>query len=230
MLAIIHRLPPSAHVGPRAPGSWELAERLLIVRQIDWLVAVGASPIVIEIGEDEGSSEIADWILESEIDGLVMIPTSSPLGPRGLAERAGSPLGVPFIALPENVIGDGDLLHMFLKSSKAGAIVMFQAPRGISLPYGSVRIYGENGTFGSLEQGRGFAVRLASCTDARLLGTAAERGLLPARDRDHYAPLELNTSVQRHPPRSGVHATAKGPTLDALAYARIANATRSSDT
>ena len=78
MLAIIHRLPPSAHVGQRAPGAWDIAGRLLVARQIDWLVAVGASPIVVEIGEDEGSSEIADWILESEVDGLVMIPTSAP--------------------------------------------------------------------------------------------------------------------------------------------------------
>lgn len=230
MLAIIHRLPSSAHVGPRAPGAWDVAGRMLVARQVDWLVAVGASPIVIEIGEDEGSSDVADWVLESEIDGLVMIPTSAPLGPRGLAERAGSPTGVPFLAVPENIVGDGDLLHTFLKSGETGAIVMFQSPRGVSLPYGSVRVYGESGTFGALEQGRGWAVRLASPADAKLLGTAAARGVLPQRDRDHFAPLELEPTTPRLPPRSGVHATARGPALDALAYARIANAARFRDT
>lgn len=229
MLAIIHRLPATAHAGPRAPGSWEIAGRMLIARQVDWLVAVGASPIVVEIGEDEGANDIADWILESEIDGIVMVPTSAPLGPRGLAERSGSPSGVPFLAVPENVLGDGDLLHTFLRTSKSGAIVMFQAPRGVNLPYGSVRVYGESGTFGALEQGRGWAARLSSTTDARILGTAAARGELPDRDRDHYAPLELDTPSRRTPPRSGVHAT-RQPVMDALAYARIANAARSRDT
>lgn len=238
MLAVIHRIPQGAKAPARVgagapsagdqptPGLFDVAGVPLIARQIDWLRAVGASPIVVEIGDDEGSGELCDWILDVDEDGLMMVPTSSPLGPRALAARAGSPEGIPFLAVPENVIGDGDLLDVFLKSARGGAIVLFQPPRGVTLPYGSVRIVGERGGSSSLVQGKGWAVRLGARADARALGNAALRGLLPPRDRDHYAPLEVVSpfSDPSRVPSSGVHAIASSRSLEDEAYARIANA------
>lgn len=164
-------------------GMLSIAGRPLIERQLQWLRAVGCQRVALEIGTDPESSELACWLAEKEALGadVTLVLASHPLGAAEVAQRAGFPPGVPFLAVPADVIGDGDLTHLYRMANASGAWALSDPPEGTPHPLepGFVRLLGPRREHPKIVEGAGFAARVRNVREAMAIGSAALMGHLP---------------------------------------------------
>ena len=172
MFAVIHRVPNVSH-----KGLLPLAGRPLIDWQLDWLYSIGCSSIVVEIAEDDqAAQEVALWLaahpratMEVEI-----VRTESAVGPREVACRAGILRATPILAIPSDMLGDGEIGSMFTVRNAGGVVACFEPPRELArmMRGGTVRLVRAPIRWRQpmVYQGDGWAVRLTSEQDAAALG------------------------------------------------------------
>jgi hypothetical protein len=223
MFAVIHSRRDHADSAGRGIGALDIDGKTLLARQIDWLRASGASAVVVEVCPSDHAHVRA---LRTKTSApVVTVPTREAIGPRALATRAGVPPRSAFVAIADNVLGVDDLLETFVTHARSGALVMYDAPRGVALAYGSVHIYGELGGPPALANGAGWAARIQTAADALALGSALRRGRLSASGLAPRAPCEGGDDSDDDPgPPSGVHRITRLRPLEVAAYERIARA------
>ena len=193
MFAVIYQVPARPGV-----GMLSIAGRPLIERQLQWLRAVGCQKVALEIGTDPESSELACWLAEKEALGadVTLVLSSHPLGAADVAQRAGFPLGVPFLAVPADVLGDGDLTQLYRVANASGAWGMTNPPEGTSHPLeaGVVRLLGPRREHPKIVDGAGWTARIRSVREAMALGSAALMNRLPEQGGAHAWSIQIHAS------------------------------------
>jgi hypothetical protein len=193
MFAVIYQVPAR----PGA-GMVRVAGRPLLERQLQWLRAAGCQRVAVEIGVDPESSALAAWLSEQEALGadVALVLAPRPLGPRDVAMRAGFPVGAPFIAVPSDVLGDGDLTLLFRSANPGGAWAMTEPPEGVDAPLesGTVRLMKPGGEHPKIITGAGWTARVGTVREAMALGGAALLGKLPEVGGDHVWPIQIHAS------------------------------------
>ncbi len=168
MLALIHREGASAML--------DVGGRPLLGRQIQWLRSIGCSRIAIELGDDGVAGRITEWLSSGEIAAPDLVPILAPAGShlRDLADRAGFPSHAPFLAVPGDVLGDGDLISLYGRADRRGVTASLPAPLGIDSALGGavVRLIGEERGRGRTAIGPGVGVRVRNAHTALALGVA----------------------------------------------------------
>jgi hypothetical protein len=193
MFAVIYQVP----VRPGA-GMVRVAGRPLLERQLQWLRAAGCQRVAVEIGVDPESSALAAWLSEQEAlsADVTLVLAPRPLGPRDVAIRAGFPVGAPFIAVPGDVLGDGDLTLLFRSANGGGSWAMTEPPEGATPPLeaGTVRLFGPRSEHPKIITGAGWTARVGTEREAMALGAAALLGKLPEAGGDHVWPIQIHAS------------------------------------
>lgn len=193
MFAVIYQVTTRPGV-----GMLSVAGRPLIERQLQWLRAVGCQRVALEIGTDPESSELARWISEKEAlaADVIMVLASHPLGAAEVAQRAGFPLGVPFLAVPADVIGDGDLTLLFRQANTSGAWALTEPPEGTPHPLeaGVVRLLGPRREHPKIVDGAGWTARVRTVREGMSLGSAALMKRLPAQGGVHAWGIQIHAS------------------------------------
>ena len=166
------------HLVPGSPGAalLSVAGRPLLLRQIQWLRAVGCERIVVEL-PPQADDIVAALDAEPLGPGVERVPTSG-LDPRALAQACG--LGKRVLAVPADVIGDGDLVRLMLSSPSSDVFAHFdRPPRCRRLGLACVSLLGDGDT-PLVTRGPGWAVRLRSEDEAFKLTLAVLDGQLPS--------------------------------------------------
>jgi NDP-sugar pyrophosphorylase family protein len=193
MFAVIYQVPARPGV-----GMLSIAGRPLIERQLQWLRAVGCQRVALEIGTDPESSELACWLSEREALGadVTIVLASHPLGAAEVAQRAGFPVGVPFLAVPGDVLGDGDLTQLYRVANASGAWAMTNPPEGTPHPLeaGVVRLLGPRREHPKIVDGAGWTARVKTVRDAMALGSAALMKRLPEQGGAHAWGIQIHAS------------------------------------
>lgn len=193
MFAVIYQIPARSGV-----GMIPLAGRPLIERQLQWLRAAGCQRVALEIGSDPESGALSRWLMEQEAlrADVAVVLSSRPLGPAEVARRAGFPADAMYLALPADVIGDGDLTVLFRAASAGGARALAAPPPALRsrLSPGILRLIGREGEAPAVIEGAGWAARVGSVRDAMAIGSAALKGRLPAAGGDHIWPIQIHAS------------------------------------
>jgi NDP-sugar pyrophosphorylase family protein len=175
-----------------------IAGRPLIERQLQWLRAVGCQRVALEIGTDPSSSELACWLSEKEALGadVTLVLASHPLGAAEVAQRAGFPPGVSYLAVPGDVIGDGDLTLLYRSANASGAWAMTNPPEGTPHPLesGVVRLLGPRREHPKIVDGAGWTARIKTVRDAMTLGSAALMKHLPEEGGPHAWCIQMHAS------------------------------------
>jgi NDP-sugar pyrophosphorylase family protein len=175
-----------------------IAGRPLIERQLQWLRAVGCHRVALEIGTDPESSELACWLSEKEALGadVAIVLASRPLGAAEVAQRAGFPPGVPYLAVPGDVIGDGDLTLLYRVANASGAWAMTSPPEGTPHPLesGVVRLIGARREHPKIVDGAGWTARVRTVREAMTLGSAALMKRLPEQGGPHAWCIQMHAS------------------------------------
>jgi hypothetical protein len=172
MFAVLHRVPNASH-----RGLLPLAGRPLIEWQLDWLYSIGCAAVMVEIAEDDqAAQEVAAWVAEHprasmEVD---IVRTEAAVGPREVACRAGVLRATPILAIPNDMLGEGEIGSMFTVRNAGGVVACFEPPRPLArlMRGGTVRLVRAPIRWRQpmVYQGNGWAVRLASEQDAEALG------------------------------------------------------------
>ncbi|MFO0757248.1 MAG: hypothetical protein U0359_12205 [Byssovorax sp.] len=183
------------HLVPDAPGAGLLpiAGRPLIVRQLQWLRAVGVRDIAVELRAGPEGDEIARWLGERDAigQGVLLLRTDRALTARALADRAGFPDGAALLAHPADVLCGGPLDAVCAEERGAQAI---SPTRLVDPPGGGIQLLSSGG----------WIARARSLADALELGAAALDGRLSRRPSDpcwgiqvHAAEIEPGVWVGR---------------------------------
>jgi hypothetical protein len=193
MFAVIYQVPARPGV-----GMLSIAGQPLIERQLQWLRAVGCQRVALEIGTDPESSKLACWLSEHEALGadVTIVLSKNPLGAADVAQRAGFPVGVPLLAVPADVIGDGDLTHLYRVANASGAWAMTSPPEGTPYPLesGVVRLLGPRREHPKIVDGAGWTARVRTVREAMALGSAALMRRLPEQGGPHAWSIQMHAS------------------------------------
>lgn len=193
MFAVIYQVP-----GRSGVGMIQVAGRPLIERQLQWLRAAGCDRVALEIGGHTTSGDLARWVAEQEALGadVSVVLSPRPLGARQVAQRAGFPPGAPFLAIPSDLLGDGDLTLLFRAANGGGAWAITEPPSDLShaLESGTVRLLGPRSEHPRIADGAGWTARIGSVRDAMALGSAALLKKLPPHGGEHVWPVQIHAS------------------------------------
>jgi carbonic anhydrase/acetyltransferase-like protein (isoleucine patch superfamily) len=87
-----------------------IAGRPLIARQIQWLRAIGATSVAVEVGANAAGNELSRWLGEDDALGAMvnLVLAGRKLDPVALATRAGLSPAEPLLVVPGDVLGAGD--------------------------------------------------------------------------------------------------------------------------
>ena len=101
---------------------------------------------------------------------------------------------LPVLAVPADVIGDGDLSRLVEGAHGDGSVFALSAPEievagAEPLSAAVVTVVCESDGPSPIRQGTGWGARVRSFEDARVLGHAILMGLLPERDEVHRWPI-----------------------------------------
>ena len=107
---------------------FDIAGQTLLVRQLQWLRDNGITRVVIEVAGGQLPSARRGWLLSDDplLTECTILPTEHPLGVRRLALRAGIPDDEVVIALPADVLAQGELADPLLPGRYA-----MEAPSGL---------------------------------------------------------------------------------------------------
>lgn len=175
MLALIHREGVVAML--------DVGGRPLLSRQIQWLRSMGCGRIAVELGDDPLAERIAQWLAEDEIAApdlcVVLAVRGTPL--RELANRAGFDPRAPFLAIPGDVLGDGDLVTLYARADCRGVVARLGAPSSSDAALGGARVQliGEPDSLRGRRRsivGPGLGVRVRSAAHALSLGAMVLSG------------------------------------------------------
>jgi hypothetical protein len=198
MIAVIHLVPNDG-----TSGMLTVAGRPLLERQLDWLGALGCEQILVEIGPDPLSAAVAQWLRDSGTlasdQHVKAVETDWRLGARGVASRVGLAQNASVLAIPADLLGDGDLGMLYPVANAFGAVAFFNPPKGLerTLMGGTIRLVRAplKHRRPAMILGPGWGARLTSQSEADALGNAALRGKLPKRDSDHFCPISVLRSA-----------------------------------
>ena len=141
VFAVIHRVPERV-----TPGMLRVAGRAVIEWQIEWLLGMGVDGVIVEVGDDAASAEVAEWVGTRYGDGTDVIVVggedAARLGAREAACRAGIGALRPILAIPADMIGNGDLTYMVPVANPFGVVAFFDPPSALvrKLSGGTVRL------------------------------------------------------------------------------------------
>jgi hypothetical protein len=188
MQAVIHRVPDQG-----TTALLPIAGKPLIERQIAWLTAQRFDPVVVEIAED--MSAVSDFLAAKYKLGedVILVDTTRAVGPRALARIAGVGDAMDLVALPADLIGDGDLRLLDDVANAFGVVAFLNPPKALSrFGGGTVRIVRAplHRRRPAVVRGPGWGARVRNEEEAHELSLVVGRGLLPARNRRHAFPLE----------------------------------------
>lgn len=193
MFAVIYQIPARPGV-----GMIDVAGRPLVERQLQWLRAAGCERVALEVGTEPECGALARFLDENEAlrADVSLVLSRRPLGPREIARRAGHSSGAPFIALPADVLGDGDLTLLFRAASSGGALALADPPPlpGVELEAGIVRLIGDRYEHPAVVEGAGWAARVGSPREAMAIGSAALLGRLPCEGGGHVWSIQVHAS------------------------------------
>lgn len=220
MQVIIHQVPDAdAFDAPsrEAPGLFAIAGRPLILRQIEWLRATGARRVAVEVEEGPSGRALASLLDNSFGLGrsLAVVSSERLIGAREIARRADFNDEKPIVAIPADLVGDGDLRLVVRAANRYGAIALFEPPTALrQMARGTVRVMrsapgagweatvvGAPGVGPAMVRGPGWAVRVQTSKDALLVGAAVLGDRLPAAGGAHAFPLTGGPKTHR----SGVY-------------------------
>jgi hypothetical protein len=104
----------------------------LIGRQLQWLKTIGCDRVAVELGGDEASERIDDWLAQHALGTTVEVVLGGrQLSARQVASRAGFPESAPLLVIPHDVIGSGDLARLFAQATEQGLVAHFDPPAGL---------------------------------------------------------------------------------------------------
>jgi hypothetical protein len=165
MHGIIHRV-----VGRSAVGLLPIAGRPLIVRQVQWLRSVGCERIIVEVDAGRDGDKVAAYLTNADSAGafVEIVRTAEPAEPREVARRGGFPAGAPFVAVPADVLGDGDLAVLCRHADGPGVVAELGCEPSLPLPSeaATVRLFGREAGPMARVAGPGCGAIIASMHDA----------------------------------------------------------------
>lgn len=175
MRAVIHQV-----AGRQGVSALPIAGRPLIVRQVQWLRAIGCERIALEIDSHPSTERIVDWLAADGCGLFVdVVLTPRPMGAREVARRAGVPNGDPFFAVPADVLGAGDFSTLAVHGEAAGVEIELEAPAGDRrMAGGRITLYGRISGARPTVRGAGWGARITTFRDAHELGLSALSGAL----------------------------------------------------
>lgn len=167
-------------------GLLDVAGKPLILRQIQWLRAIGCERIVIELPSG-ALAERLTAVLDQEPLGVgVSWAPSSGAPPRVFASEQG--LSERVIALPGDTLGDGDLVRIYLASDGGELQILLDAPPPFAgAPPASIWVLGPGARRRQELRGPGWGLRLQDEDDAFRLSLAVLDGSLPRTSKTGWA-------------------------------------------
>ncbi len=101
-------------------GWIDIAGRPLLIRQFQWLRALGIEEIVVELCAGPDDSARGAWLLGDDplISRVTVIPTGAPVGSNGLAQRAGLPADQRVLHVPAHALLGGTLSLDFTRPTR----------------------------------------------------------------------------------------------------------------
>jgi hypothetical protein len=176
MRAVIHQVN-----GRQGIGAFPVAGRPLVVRQVQWLRAIGCDRIALEIDSDPRTESVVSWLDEDGLGLFVdVVLTRSPVGGREVARRAGIRNGTPFLAVPADVLGSGDLSSLLTHADGPGVDAwLVPPPRLEHAEQARVTLYGRTTGRRGVVRGVGWGARISTFRHAHELGLAALEHRLP---------------------------------------------------
>jgi len=158
----------------------DIAGLPLLARQLLWLHSLGCERIAVEVGAGVEGRAVLEWLHGGDALGLDVVPVLAPssLGSVKVARRAGVPAGVPFLVIPNDVLGDADPSTLF-GDDRAPALVARPAahPALAGLSAGALEVRRASGRAAS-GTCLGWSVRVRSRADAFGLSCAIVDGSL----------------------------------------------------
>ncbi|CAN5553364.1 hypothetical protein BH09MYX1_BH09MYX1_24190 [soil metagenome] len=168
MHAILRRHAPRPDV-----ATFDIAGRPLVIRQLQWLRAIGCTTIVVEIGDDAVSERIAQIIEERDAAGSGVFVTAAAASAREVALRAGVPREAPLLVLDGDTIGVADPKSLFAMGGDVAAAFDAPPPAIAELERGGMEVIRGHGSGAPSDTSiASWAVRIRSPRDAWLLGCA----------------------------------------------------------
>lgn len=170
------------------PGILPIAGTPLILRQMQWLRSIGVHDIAVEVSQEKAGQRVVS-LLDNDVFGRLatIVRSKEPLGPRGVAEEVA--WQCPVLAVPADVIGDGDIGALLERAEDGGQVFALEPPSEDWENPAVVSIIGGEDGPNPLCSGPGWGVRVRDYEEARNLGHALLMGQLPPRDEIHRWPL-----------------------------------------
>ena len=189
MRAVIH---PPASLDPFV-CLLPVAGRPLIVRQLQWLRANGVEQVVVVLPPSALGDAVARRLADERVSRDVYLLREE-VSVREAARRAGFPDDASFVALPYDVLGDGDLTRLLAKAEAAGARGVLAPP--CALPWRRHPTVDVLGPDPRAERrtvvGPGWGVSVRTLGEALELGDAILRGRLPEAGPEHLFPVQVH--------------------------------------
>ena len=163
---------------PRA-ALFDIAGKPLVLRQVQWLRAIGCERIVIELPPGDLGTKV-QWCLEQEPLGIGVswvpfsgAPAREQAATQGLSERV--------VALPGDVLGDGDLTRILLAREASEIHASFRPPAALggSVEGAVIRVFGPGSSTPECVEGPGWGVHVRDEDEAFRLSLAVLDGGLP---------------------------------------------------
>jgi hypothetical protein len=177
MLAVIHRSRTNL-----TAAMLPVAGRPLLARQLQWLRSAGCQRVIVGVGLDGEAPAIRRWLYEDPLGmNVTVVVTSAADDPRAIAHEAGLPDDAPFIALPSDVMGGGDLRALLAAAGDRSGVARPAAPAAVAehVGEGEVQVLWPGVATVEPLSANGWTVRVCSSMDAMIVGAAALAGDLP---------------------------------------------------
>jgi NDP-sugar pyrophosphorylase family protein len=177
----------------------QIAGKALVIRQLQWLRAVGCDRIVVELSDDTAGDAVAGLIEDAEAvgDGVVLVSSAERLSHPGVARRGGVPDEASFLLVQGDVIGDADLTRVYLAAEASGAKARFAPhPELVELQPASVVLHGQRRGARPVVEGSGWVVRVRHAADALALTSAVLSGRL-SRAASAIWPIQVHAAEIR---------------------------------
>ena len=173
-------------------GLFPIAGRPLVLRQIEWLIAAGFRQIAVEASGAAGDALERRLSREGSLVGkLRVFRTPQVRGPRLAARRAGYCGEEKLLAIPGDVLGDGDLEPLMLGAD--GDVWAEMAAPLDGMRGGTLRVLSSRGGR-ARAQVPGWGVQLRSADDALALSSAVLSGALPRLGDGHLWPILVHAA------------------------------------
>jgi hypothetical protein len=206
MDAIIYR-------SPEAPlaGSYDVAGRPLVIRQLQWLREIGVERAAVELAPVAEHAAIvraldADLALTA---GVQRVVTHTPRSPEEIARRAGLGRRGPLLLVPSHVLGGADLVRLLPRMARSTRFELRRPHELAMLPAAYVTIVLPDETELDAAQAPGWGVSLPTALDALELAALVLSGGL---ELDPSAG-ELGVQIHAAESRPGVW-LARGATVE----------------